>query len=97
MAIDWNRFEQNNKTIALNILYISHNKYEIGVAYRSKYNRKRESQVVLLMTTNGEKNRYLTMKSIPTDDRYHGPVRSLSRLCRRKTSNHSGDLTAWIA
>ena len=49
------------------------------------------------MTTNGDKNRYLTMKSIPTDGRYHGPIRSLSRFCRRKTSNHSGDLTAWIA
>ena len=52
-SIDWKKFEQNNKTIALNILYVPHNKKEIGVAYRSKYNRKRENQVVLLMITNG--------------------------------------------
>ena len=55
MVIDWNKFEQNNKTIALNILYVPHNKKEIGVAYKSKYNRKRKNQVVLLMITDGEK------------------------------------------
>ena len=32
-----------------------HNKKEIGVAYKSKYNRKRKNQVVLLMITDGEK------------------------------------------
>ena len=36
MAIDWEKFEQNNKTITLNILYVPHNKKEIGVAYKSK-------------------------------------------------------------
>ena len=44
------------------------NKKEIGVAHRSKYNRKRENQVVLLMITNGKKYHYLALKSIPTDD-----------------------------
>ena len=91
MAIDWEKFEQNNKTIALNILYVPHNKKEIGVAYRSKYNGKRENQVVLLMITNGEKYHYLTLKSIPTDDGYNRPIRSFSRLCRGITSNHIGD------
>ena len=37
------KFEQNNKTIAVNILYVPHNKKETGVAYESKYNRKREN------------------------------------------------------
>ena len=78
MVIDWNKFEQNNKTIALNILYVPHNKKEIGVAYRSKYNRKRENQVDLLMITNGEKWHYLPLRSIPTDDGYNRPIRSLS-------------------
>ena len=40
---DWKKFEQNNKTIAVNILYVPHNKKETGVAYESKYNRKREN------------------------------------------------------
>ena len=46
-------FKQNNKTIALNILFIQHNTEEIRLAYKSKYNRKRENQVVLLMITDG--------------------------------------------
>ena len=48
MEVDWKKFERNNKTIALNILYAPHNKKEIGVAYNSKYNRQRKNQVVLL-------------------------------------------------
>ena len=52
---DWKKFERNNKTIALNILSIPHNTKTINLAYKLKYNRKRENQVVLLMITNGEK------------------------------------------
>ena len=85
MAIDWNKFEQNNKTIDLNILYIPHNKKEIGVIYRSKYNRKHENQVVLLMITNGEKNHYLALTSVLRVNGYNHPIRSLSRLFRGMT------------
>ena len=35
---DWKKFEQNNKEIALNILFVPHNKKEIRHAYISKYN-----------------------------------------------------------
>ena len=45
---DWKRFEQNNTTIALN-------EKTINLTYKSKYNRKRKNQVVLLMITNGKK------------------------------------------
>ena len=55
MLIDWKKFEQNDKTITLNILYVPHNKKEIRVAYKSKYNRKCKNQVVLLIITDGEK------------------------------------------
>ena len=51
---EWKKFERNNKTIALNILSIPHNAKTINLAYKSKYNHKRENQVVLLMITNGE-------------------------------------------
>ena len=44
-------FEHNNKTIALNILFVLHNKKEISYAYISKYNRKRKNQVILFMIT----------------------------------------------
>ena len=35
---DWKKFESNNKSIALNILYVPHNTEEIRHAYISKYN-----------------------------------------------------------
>ena len=49
MLIDCKKFEQNDETIALNISYVPHNKKEICIAYESKYNRKRENQVILSM------------------------------------------------
>ena len=60
---DWEKFESNNKSIALNILYVPNNTKEIRHAYKSKYNLKRENQVILLMITDGEK--YLAVKSFP--------------------------------
>ena len=51
---DWKKFEWNNKTIALNILFIQHNTETIRVAYRSVYSHKRKKQVILLMITDGK-------------------------------------------
>ena len=76
--IDWKKFEQNNKTIALNILFVPHNTKTIRLAYKSKYNRKRENQVILLMITDSEKWHYLAIKFFPA-------------LPRGITSNHHGD------
>ena len=39
---DGNGFEKNNKTIALNMLYVPYNTEEISHAYKSKYNLKSE-------------------------------------------------------
>ena len=76
---DWRKFEQNSKTIALNILYVPYNTKQIKQAYISKYNNKRDNQVNLLMITDGTNNwHYLAVKSI-------------SGLLRRITSNHNGD------
>ena len=47
---DWKRFEKNNLTIALNILYIK----ELP-AYISKQNSSREKSIILLMVPNKEK------------------------------------------
>ena len=41
---DWVKFEKNNETIALNVLYIPYNRKSISVAYTSKYNNKRKNQ-----------------------------------------------------
>ena len=75
---DWKKFEQNNKTIALNILFVPHNTEKIRLAYKSKHNFKRENQVILLMITDGKKWHYLAVKG-------------LSALLRGITSNHNGD------
>ena len=88
---DWKHFEENNKEITLNILYVAHNTKTINVAYKSKYNRKRKNQVVLLMITNGKKWHYIALKSERTDDGFNRPIKSLSRLFRGITSNHDGD------
>ena len=63
-AKDWKIFEENNKTFALNALYIPHNTKTISVAYRSEYNNKRKKQVILLMITNGKKWRYLAVTKL---------------------------------
>ena len=75
---DWKKTESNNKSIALNILYVSHNTEKIRHAYKSKYNLTRENQVILLMITDGEKWHYLA-------------VNSLSALFRGITDNNNGD------
>ena len=41
---DWKKFEQNNKTIALNILLVPYNtEKKKSLAYKSKYNHKRDN------------------------------------------------------
>ena len=57
---DWNEFDKNNEIIAHNIL--SHGTEEIGHAYKSKHNLKREN----LMITDGEKWHYLAVKKVST-------------------------------
>ena len=38
---EWEKFEKNNKLIALNVLFVSYNSEEIKLAYKSRYNYKR--------------------------------------------------------
>ena len=71
-------FESNNKSIAVNILFVPYDAEEIRLAYKSKHNFKRKNQVILLMITDGKKWHYLAVKS-------------LSALLRGITSNHDGD------
>ena len=70
---EWKKFERNNKTIALNILFIPHNTKTIRVAYRSEYNNKRKKKVILLIT-DGTKWHYLA-------------ITNLSALFQGKSSN----------
>ena len=61
---DWKKFESNNKSIALNVLYVPHNTEEIRHAYKSRYNVNRKNQVILLIIINGRKWHYLAVKSL---------------------------------
>ena len=56
---DWKKFESNNNSVALNILYVPHSTEKIKHAYNSKFNLNRENQVILLMITHGEKWHFL--------------------------------------
>ena len=80
IQLERNRFSAtiNNKTIALNILYLPYNGKEIRPAYVSKHNLKHKNQVILLMITDGEKWHYLV-------------VEKLSSLFKGITSNHDRD------
>ena len=61
---DWEEFEQNNTSIALNILFVSYNSEEIKLAYKSNYN-KRKNQVILLMINDEANNcHYLAVKNL---------------------------------
>ena len=46
---DWEEFEQSNTSIALNVLFVSHNSEETKLAYKSRYNNERKNHVILLM------------------------------------------------
>ena len=52
---DWKKFELNNKSIALNVLYVPEGEKTIRHAYKSKHNLTRENQVILLIITDSEK------------------------------------------
>ena len=75
---NWIKFEQNNKAIAFNVIFVPHNTETIRVAYRSEYNHKYKEQLILLMTTDGKKWHYLS-------------VTNLSALFKEKLSNHKQD------
>ena len=51
--MDWKKFQSNNKTIALNILYVRHSTEKLSPAYISKHCNS--THEILLMIMNGEK------------------------------------------
>ena len=63
----WENSEQENNSIAINVLFVSQNSEEIKLAYKSSYN-KRKNQAILLMI-NDEANNY-----------YYFAIKNLSEL-----------------
>ena len=67
------------------------------IIHKSKHNRSRKNQVVLLMITDNkqedtpDKWHYIALKSEITDDGYKKPINSISKLFRGITSTNNGD------
>ena len=76
---EWQKFGKNNDTVALNILYVEQFTEKIIVVYKSKYNKKRKKQVILLMIGDGIKYHYLA-------------VTNLSGLLKGISSDHKEDI-----
>ena len=55
---DWKKFEQNNKSTAVNILFLSKDSEEITLLYKSEYNSERENKVLLLMINDDDNEKY---------------------------------------
>ena len=62
---DQKKLEQNNKTIALNILFVPHNTKQSDL-HTNQNNFKRENKVILLMITDDTKWYYLAVKCLST-------------------------------
>ena len=67
---DWENFEQNNESIALNVLFSSKDSEEITLLYKSEYNLERENKVLLLMINDDDNEKY-----------YYFAVKSKLELC----------------
>ena len=62
---DWGNFEQNNVSVALNVLFASQNSEEITLLYKSEHDYNRENKVLQLMINDDdddEKYYYFAVK-----------------------------------
>ena len=73
---DWENFEQNNESIALNVLFSSKDSEEITLLYKSEYNLERENKVLLLMIKDDDDN----------EKYYYFAVKSKLELCSSEWS-----------
>ena len=76
---NWENFEQENDSIALNVLFASYNSEEIKLAYKSNHN-KRKNQVILLMINDEASSCYYFAASL-------SEINSLGWLIGKKSNN----------
>ena len=55
---EWENFEQNNESTALNVLFASQNSEEITLLYKSEHNYNQENKVLLLMINDNDNEKY---------------------------------------
>ena len=70
--VDWEKFDKNNPTIALNILYAK--KEKLCPAYVLKHDSNREKLVFLLMIPNGEGRHSIVVKILPASLTLYMPI-----------------------
>ena len=60
---DCENFEQNNESIAINVLFSPQDSEEITLVYKSEHNLEPENKVLLLIINDDEKYYYFAVKS----------------------------------
>ena len=61
---DYKTFEMNNKSIAINILYVPSDTGKISYLYKCEFNKTREKQSILLILTDDQKQDYVAVKNL---------------------------------
>ena len=81
---DWEEFEQENNSIALNIFFVSHNIEEIKLAYKSICNKRKNQVILLIMNDEANNCYYFAVKNL-------SELNSLGWLRAKKEAIINGD------
>ena len=81
---DWEEFEQENTSTALNILFVSHNSEEIKLAYKSSYNNCKNQATLLMINDKANNCYYSAVKKL-------SEINSLGWLRGKKEAIINGD------
>ena len=87
---DWEKFEQENNSIALNILFVSHNNEEIKLTYKSTYNNC-QNQVILLMINDEANNYYYFAIKHSSELNSLGSLRSKKEVIINNNNNNNSN------
>ena len=60
---NWKNFEQNNNSVALNVLFVSRNSEEIKLAFKSNYNKRKNEVILLTINDEAERCYYFAVKN----------------------------------
>ena len=61
---DWEEFEQEYDSIALNVLFVSHNSEEKKLAYKSSYNKCKNQVTLLMINDEANNSNYFAIKHL---------------------------------
>ena len=61
---DWEEFEQEYNSIALNDVFVSHNSEEKKLAYKSSYNKCKNQVTLLMINDEANNNNYFAIKNL---------------------------------